>query len=324
MLNHNSRLTPHGRRLLVDRVHAGQPAAHVAKQMGISRTAAYRWVKRYTDQGPDGLRDRSSRPHSHANATDPDQAAKVLNDRQEHREGPADISWRTGIPERTVSRIIARAGLPRIWEMDPMTGERIRAGRASERRYEREHPGELMHTDVKKLGRIPDGGGWRADPEQSRQNHKTGHGKVGYDYVHVAVDEHSRLAYAEVLPNETGSTSAAFIRRAAAFMTGHGAPVQRVMTDNAWAYTRSKDFARALADLDAKHVRTKPRHPWQNGKAERFNRTLQEGWAYRQPFADNESRTNALKPWLDFYNYQRRHSALGGHPPMSRCQQGNG
>lgn len=142
-----------------------------------------------------------------------------------------------------------------------MTGERIRAGRASDRRYERQYPGELLHVDVKKLGRIPDGGGWRADPEQSRTNHDTGRKRVGYDYVHVAVDDHSRLACAETLPDETGATSAGFPTRAAAFMAAHGAPVQRVMTDNAWAYTQSKAFKRVLGNLDAKHVRTKPRHP---------------------------------------------------------------
>lgn len=323
-LNHNSRLTPHGRRLLVERVQAGQPIAHVAKEMGISRAAAYRWIRRYREEGPAGLFDRSPRPHTSPNATSPEKVQEVLQARHDHREGPADLSVRTGVPERTVSRIIARAGKPRLWEMDPLTGARIRAGRASERRYEREHPGDLLHVDVKKLGRIPEGGGWRAEPGQSRQNHATGHQRVGFDYVHVAVDDHSRLAYAEVLPDETGQTCAAFLTRAAAFMASHGAPVQRVMTDNALAYIRSRPFQSALGRLGAKHIRTKPRHPWQNGKAERFNRTLQEGWAYRRRYTSNTARTQALGAWLDFYNHQRRHSALGGHPPITRCQQAAG
>jgi transposase InsO family protein len=135
------------------------------------------------------------------------------------------------------------------------------------------------------------------------------------------VDDHSRLAYAEILPDETGAACAGFLGRAAAFMAAHGAPVRRVMTDNAMAYVRSRDFQAALAELGAKHVRTKPRHPWQNGKAERFNRTLQEGWAYRRPFSSNRERADALQPWLNFHNHHRPHGSLGGKPPVSRCRQ---
>ena len=238
-----------------------------------------------------------------------------------HREGPATLGLRCGVSARTVSRILARAGMPRLWNLDPVTGARIRASRATDRRYERDAPGDMIHIDVKKLGRIPDGGGWRADPKQSARNHATGHERVGFDYVHVAVDDYTRLAYAEVLPDEKGPTCAGFLTRAAAAMAANGAPVKRVMTDNAFAYRLSRDFQDALTALGAKHILIKPRHPWQNGKAERFNRTLQEGWAYRQPFTSNQARTDALQPWLNFYNNHRPHGSLGGQPPISRCNQ---
>lgn len=317
-MNHrNARLTPAGRRILIERIEFGRPAAHVAKEMGVSRTCAYRWLRRYRKHGWAGLEDRSSRPHSSPRTTAPEVVEEVLKERAEHREGPFDLGARCGVHPRTVSRILARAGVPKLWELDPVTGERVRAGRATGRRYEREVPGDLLHVDVKKLGRIPDGGGWRA---QGRSEAVRGRG-IGFDYVHVAVDDHSRLAYAEVLRDEKGATCAGFLVRAAAFMAANGAPVRRVMTDNAFAYRLSQEFQGVLQDLGAKHKLIKPRHPWQNGKAERFNRTLQEGWAYRRPYTSNQERTDALISWLNFYNHRRAHSALGGHPPISRCQQ---
>lgn len=319
MSHGNARLAPAGRMILVQRVASGRPVAHVAKEMGISRPTAYRWVNRYREEGPPGLEDRSSKPKSCPHATSPAKTAEVLTTRAEHRTGPADIASRTGVGVRTVSRILSRAGVAKLWELDPLTGIRIRAARATDRRYERDTPGDMIHIDVKKLGRIPDGGGWRADPHQSARNHNTGHTKVGFDYVHVAVDDHSRLAFVEVHPDEKGPTCAGFLERAAAFMASHGAPVKRVMTDNAFAYRLSKDFQHALSTLGAKHILIKPRHPWQNGKAERFNRTLQEGWAYRQVFDSNQARTDALQPWLDFYNHQRPHGSLGGKAPITRC-----
>lgn len=141
---------------------------------------------------------------------------------------------------------------------------------------------------------------------------------MGFDYVHVAVDDHSRLAFARILPNEQGPTCAAFLADAAAFFASHDIPVREVMTDNAWNYTHSRDFQAILTALGARHIRTRPHSPWQNGKAERFNRTLQEGWAYRQPFTSNQDRTNTLEPWLDHYNYARPHTACGDQPPISR------
>jgi transposase InsO family protein len=321
MSHRNARLTPNGRRIIIERVLAGRPVAHVAKEMGISRTCAHRWVSRYRAHGWDGLEDRSSRPKSCQHATPKEVVTDVLAQRVAHREGPLELALRCGTSARTVSRILARAGMPRLWDLDPVTGERIRASRATDRRYERDAPGDMIHIDVKKLGRIPEGGGWRADPTQSLANHRSSGKNLGFDYVHVAVDDYTRFAYAEVLPDEKGPTCAGFLTRAAAAMAAKGAPVKRVMTDNALAYRLSKDFQTALAALNAKHILIKPRRPWQNGKAERFNRTLQEGWAYRQPFASNQARTDALQPWLDFYNNHRPHGSLGGKPPISRCNQ---
>jgi len=324
MSHRNARLTPTGRRIIIERVLSGRPVAHVAKEMGISRTCAHRWLSRYRAHGWAGLEDRSSRPQSCPHATPATVVEDVLAQRVLHREGPLDLARRCGVSARTVSRILARAGMPRLWDLDPVTGARIRASRATELRYERDAPGDLIHVDVKKLGRIPEGGGWRADPSQSAANHRSSDQNLGFDYVHVAVDDHSRLAYAEVLSDEKGPTCAGFLTRAAAAMAAQGAPVRRVMTDNAFAYRLSRDFQAALAALGAKHVLIKPRHPWQNGKAERFNRTLQEGWAYRQPFTSNQARTEALQPWLDFYNNHRPHGSLGGKPPISRCHQPTG
>jgi transposase InsO family protein len=220
----------------------------------------------------------------------------------------------------TASRIIARAGLPALHELDPVTGIRIRASRRTQLRYERDHPGDLVHIDVKKLGRVPDGGGWRLDGPGVIDHNKgrVRSKKLGFDYVHVAVDDHSRLAFARVLPDEKGATCAAFLADAAAFFAAHGVAIREVMTDNAMNYRLSRDFQAVLVAIDAKHILTRPHSPWQNGKAERFNRTLQENWAYRHPFTSNAQRTTALEPWLDHYNYARAHTACGGQPPISR------
>lgn len=285
--------------------------------MGVSRTCAHRWVKRFAEHGWDGMENRSSRPRSCLHATSGPKVAEVLASRMEHREGPVELARRCRISARTASRIITRAGLPRLWELDPISGTRIRASRATGHRYERGTAGELLHIDVKKLGRIPEGGGWRVHGRSEAVN---GHG-IGIGYVHVAVDGHSRLAYVEVLPDEKGPSCARFLANAAAFMASSGAPVREVMADNALAYVRSTAFADVIADLGAKHRRTKPRSPWQNGKAERFNRTLQEGWAYKNACTSNDRRTQALTGWLDFYNHQRNHSALRGQPPISKCNQ---
>src|SRR3954471_13187835 len=225
-----------------------------------------------------------------------------------------------GVPPRTVSRVLARRRQPPLSALDPMTGEVIRSSKHTATRYERDRPGELAHMDVKKLGRIPDGGGWRAHgraavtADRCRAQKA---GRVGYDYVHSLVDDHSRLAYSEVLPDEKGVTCAGFLTRAAAYFAAHGIPrIERVMTDNAWAYQHS--IKTVCAQLGARQKFIKPHCPWQNGKVERLNRTLVTGWAYRQAFTSSDERAAALAPWIEHYNTRRRHSALGGLPPISR------
>ena len=206
-----------------------------------------------------------------------------------------------------------------------MTGEVIRASKTTAVRYERDRPGELVHVDVKKIGRIPDGGGWRAHGRQMGSTGAKKRARIGYDYIHSMVDDHSRLAYTEIHPDEKGATCAGFIERAGQFFKNNGIDsIERVMTDNHWSYTRSADVATAIEGLGAKHKTIKPHCPWQNGKVERFNRTLQTEWAYHQVFTSNNERAAALAPWLHTYNHHRRHHALGGHPPISRCNQPHG
>ena len=319
MSHRNARLTLHGRRLLVKRVNEGMPVAHVAKAMGVSRQCAHRWVTRFRTEGLVGLEDRSSRPHHSPRRTDERTVARVLEARRVRREGPALLSMETGVSARTISRILVREGVPRLSECDPMTGDVIRASRATNHRYERARPGELVHVDVKKLGRIPEGGGWRAFGRVAKNDtyvHKMS--RVGYDYVHSMVDDHSRLAYSEVLSDERGATCAAFLSRAAAWFAHRGIAIEEVMTDNAFSYRKTKAWQEVMSNLGARSLFIKPHCPWQNGKVERFNRTLQVEWAYRQVFTTNAERTKAFTLWLTRYNYERPHSALGGRPPISR------
>ncbi|RIQ17522.1 integrase core domain-containing protein, partial [Jiangella rhizosphaerae] len=189
--------------------------------------------------------------------------------------------------------------------------------KATATRYERDTPGELVHMDVKKIGKIPDGGGWRAHGRENREATRDRNTKVGFDYVHSLVDDHSRLAYSEVLPDEKGPTCAAFLERAAGYFAAHGITrIERLITDNAWAYRWS--LRQVCKRLGIRQKFIKAHCPWQNGKVERFNRTLQTEWAYRQVFTSNAERAAALDPWIEYYNTRRRHSALGGLPPISR------
>jgi len=250
--------------------------------------------------------------------TAPAVEAAVLAARRECRRGQDWLGAELGIPPRTVSRILRRHHVPRLAVCDPMTGEVIRASKTTAVRYERARPGELVHMDVKKIGRIPNGGGWRAhgrDMGSSWARKKT---PVGYDFVHSVVDDHSRFAYSEILDNEQAATTATFFARALARFAEHGVHVDAVMTDNAWNYTHSNALRDLLQRSGTKHILIRPHCPWQNGKVERFNRTLQSEWAYRTVFASNTERTDDLAPWLEHYNTQRRHSALGGLSPISR------
>ncbi len=316
MSHASARLTLHGRLLLVKRVRSdGRPVSHVAKELGVSRQCAHRWLARFDTEGPDGLADRSSRPGTVPHRTPAHVEAAVLAARRQLRLGRDRIAERIGIPPRTVSRILARHGMPPIAALDPITGAVIRASKATALRYERATPGDLVHVDVKKLGRIPDGGGWRA---HGRSEQVRGRG-IGFDYVHAVVDDHSRLAYAEVHPDEKGTTAAGVLLRAAEFFAGLGIQVNEVISDNAFAYRHSVAFHEAVAAIGARQLFIKPHCPWQNGKVERFNRTMQHEWAYRQPFTSNSQRTAALDPWLNYYNNERTHHGIGGKAPISRA-----
>jgi len=311
-------LTFHGRCLLVERIRFDhRPVSHVAKEMGISRQCAHRWVSRFDAEGWEGLHDRSSRAHRYPTRTPARVEAAVVAARVQLRQGRDRLAERLGVPARTVSRILARHRLPPIAALDPVTGVVIRASKSTSRRYERPAPGDLVHVDVKKLGRIPTGGGWRIHGP-SKGGHQSS--RMGFDYVHAVVDDHSRLAYAEIADDEKGATAAGVLLRAAAFFASHGITIREVISDNAFAYRHSTDFKNAIATLGARQLFIKPHCPWQNGKVERFNRTLQAEWAYRQPFTSNTERAAALDPWLHHYNNDRNHHGIGGKPPISRIQ----
>ena len=318
MSHGSARTTLYGHLLIVQRYRAGWPQAPIAAAMGVSRKCVKTWIDRFAAEGEDGLHDRSSRPHSMPTRTSAQVEATVVDLRRRERRGPDWISAELGVPARTVSRVLVRHGVPRLSMLDPITGELIRASKATTVRYEHERPGSLVHMDVKKLGRIPDGGGWRAQG-QTTSNHRARANKtlIGYDFVHSLVDDHSRLAYSEVLPDEKGTTCAGFLDRALDYFAAHGiSRVERVMTDNAWAYRWS--LRQVCADRKIRQIFIRPHCPWQNGKAERLNRTLLTEWAYRQVFTTNDERAAALAPWLEHYNTGRRHTALAGHPPVSR------
>jgi transposase InsO family protein len=316
MSHPNARLTPHGRMLLVERILAGYRVADVAAQLGCSRTCAYKWLHRYRQEGPGGLVDRSSRPRRTPHRLTAALEHAICALRSTARRGPEWIAQELGLCASTVGRVLRRNRMPHLSMLDALTGIPVRRGPATRVRYEREQPGELIHLDVKKLGRIPDGGGWRAIGREHRTRARQGY---GFDYVHAAIDDHTRLAYAEIHPDEQGATCAGFLERAAAYFADYGITrIERVMTDNAFAYRLSHDFQAALARLGARHLLIRPHCPWQNGKVERLNRTLQREWAYSRVFTSNTQRAEALPEWLSYYNTRRRHSALGGRAPITR------
>ena len=301
----NARLTAAGRLLLCERIAAGAPIAHVAAAMGISRQCASKWWHRWNTFGAAGLEDRPCAPLRRARIS-PRVEAQVVHLRRGRRWGPDRIAGYIGQPRSTVHRVLVRHGLNRLDALDRQTGRVIR-------RYEHPHPGSLVHVDVKKMGRIPSGGGWRA---HGRSEAVRGRG-IGYAYIHAAVDDHSRLAYLEVLDDEKGATAAGFWTRAAAHFRAHGIVVERVMTDNAKSFL-GNDFQQALAATGARHQRIPIRRPQVNGKVERFNRTLAEECAYAAVYRSDAARTRALARWVHSYNHHRPHTALGGKPPISR------
>lgn len=320
MSHANARLTPAGRFIMVQRIAAGRPVAHVAAEMGISRTTAWRWWRRFQHVGLPGLVDRSSVARSHPNRTRSCQETRVRIMRQLTRRGPVFIADRLGMQASTVGRVLRRHRVPLLREIDPVTGTVIRATRQSANRYEHDYPGSLIHIDVKKLGRVPDGGGWRA---HGRSEQVRGRG-IGYDFIHSAIDDHSRVAYLEVHPDERGQTCAGFAARAIEFYAHLGVRVERVITDNAFAYRNSTAFRQVLADHNIVQKFIRPHCPWTNGKVERLNRTLATEWAYSRSWPSNQDRAKALPTWLDYYNLDRHHLGIGGLTPIDRINNGRG
>jgi transposase InsO family protein len=302
----NALLTPRGRLLLARCVvDQGWTLRRAAERFQVSATTAARWADRYRQLGVAGMDDRSSRPRRSPRRTPTRTERRIIKVRVIRRWGPARIGFLLGLHPSTVHRVLARYGLARLAWLDRATGRVIR-------RYEHPAPGDLVHVDVKKIGRIPDGGGWRIHGRAARPNRKRGQ---GYSYLHTALDDHSRLAYSELLTDERQETAAAFWARAADYFTACGITVRRVLTDNGACY-RSRAFTAALGDVV--HKRTRPYRPQTNGKVERFHRTLADEWAYAAAYPSDTARAAAYPAWLHRYNHHRGHTALSGRPPASR------
>jgi transposase InsO family protein len=323
VVHRNAPLTETGRlRLARCIVEDRWPIARAAERFQVARTTAKKWSDRYRALGAAGMADRSSRPHRSPRRTQQPVVRKIVHLRWKQRLGPVAIAARVGLAPSTVHRILVACRINRLWHVDRVTGEPIR-------RIEMTRPGELVHVDVKKLGNIPDGGGWRAHGRARGEVHRHAHRdasrprkvggrpNIGYCYVHSAVDAYTRLAYSEALNDEKATTALAFWARARAFLAGHGITVERVLTDNGSCY-RSRIWANTLADEGITHKRTRPYRPQTNGKVERFNRTLLDEWAYAKPYLSEQERRDAFPGWLHTYNHHRRHTALKGLPPASR------
>lgn len=310
MAHRRARLTPFGRLLLVTRViEEGWSVAATAESMGISRATAHKWLRRFRDEGVAGLEDRSSAPHRSPHALAAREVRRIVRARRRLKVGPHRLGPQLGHPRSTVYGVLRREGLSRLRHLDRPTAVPIR--------YERAHPGELVHIDVKKLGRVPAGGGHKV---RGRAAARPNHRGDGYDYLHVAVDDRSRWAYVEVHADQRGSTCAGFLRRTAEHFASVGVTIQTVMTDRAMNYTLSREFLDALAATEADHIVIRPYRPQTNGKVERFNRTMLEEWAYMKLYRSNRARLAALPRWIDTYNRRRPHTALGGLPPVSRLE----
>ena len=313
MSHANACLTPAGRlRLAQLVVDQGWSLRRAAERWNCSVTTAKRWADRYRLEGRAGLFDRSSQPKTSPRRTPTRVERRVVGLRVSRRWGPARIAYRLGLAISTVHKILRRYRCPLLSWTDPATGVRIKASRREVRRYVHEEPGDMVHLDVKKLGRIPDGGGWRVvGREAGRKNsRKRGH---GYWYIHNAVDDCSRLGYSELLTDEKKETAAAFWQRANAYFNSVGITVRRVLTDNGPCY-RSKHFTEALGE-DVQHKFTRPYRPQTNGKVERFNRTMLEEWAYARPYLSESERVACFDAWLHTYNHHRGHTALAGLSP---------
>ena len=328
MPHRNAPLSPLGRlRLAQCVVDDGWSLRRAAERFQVSVPTAVRWAARYRDCDGDrdrleAMADRPSRPRRCPAQTRRPLVRKIRHLREKRGWGPARIAHRLGMHPSTVHRVLRREGTPRLADVDLATR---RALRRQVVRYERDRPGERVHVDIKKLGKIPDGGGHRAVGRSAgRRNgrlmttiRRNGHPVIGYGYVHTAIDDHSRLAYSEVLHDEQASTAAAWWRRAVAWFADQGVTVERVLTDNGSCY-RSRAWATACADLGVRHKRTRAYRPQTNGKVERFHRTMLAEWAYVRVYTSERARVAALRRWLHTYNHHRNHTALGGQPPASR------
>jgi hypothetical protein len=321
MSHANAALTPRARlrlaELIVDR---GWTHAAAAKMFMVAAKTAKKWAERYRAEGPAGMVDRSSRPHSSPTRTRPEVVRQVVHLRWRQRLGPVQIAGRLGLPASTVHAVLVRCRINRLTHIDRVTGEPLR-------RYEHPYPGSLLHVDVTKFGNIPDGGGHRFVGRQQGDLNKRAtpnlpkgsdyKPRTGTGFVHTVVDDHSRVAYVEICADEKAATAVGVLQRAVAWFADHGVTIERVLSDNGGCY-RSHAWRDACADLAIVHKRTRPYRPQTNGKIERFHRTLGDGWAYARFYNSEAERRAALPSWIHFYNHHRAHSAIGGKPPISR------
>jgi len=302
-VHQNARLTPHGRERIVRQVASGQTAKAVAEAAGVCARTVRKWVERYRREGPAGLRDRSSRPHRLRKPTPQPVVEQVEALRRSRRTGQ-QIAAESGISPATVSRILKRLGLNRIDALEPA---------APVRRYERDKPGEMIHIDIKKLGRF-NKVGHRITGDRKGQSNSRG---VGWEFVHVAIADHSRIAFAKIMGSERKRSATAFLKAATAYYESLGIKVERVMTDNGACY-KAFAFRRLCKRLGLRHIRTKPYTPKTNGKAERFIQTSLREWAYAQAYRNSQQRKAELPVWLHRYNWHRPHAGIGGTSPISR------
>jgi transposase InsO family protein len=323
MSHANAALTPRARlRLAQLIVEGGWTYAAAAKMFMVAPRTAKKWADRYRVEGRAGMVDRSSRPHTSPTKTRPEVVRRIVRLRWRHRLGPVQIAGRLGLQASTVHAVLVRCRINRLSHIDRVTGEPLR-------RYEHPHPGSLIHVDVTKFGNIPDGGGHKfLGRQQSKANavataQRTGErGKrsrplIGTAFVHTVIDDHSRLAYAEICTDEKAATAVGVLQRAVAWFAERGVTVERVLSDNGSCY-RSYAWRDACGELGIVHKRTRPYRPQTNGKIERFHRTLADGWAYARLYDSTDQRNAVLPAWLHFYNHHRAHSAIGGRPPVTR------
>jgi transposase InsO family protein len=321
MSHANAALTPRARlrlaRLIVD---CGWSPARAAERYDVSWRTATKWAARYRAEGVAGMTDRSSRPRRQPNQTPAPLVRKILHLRRKRRWGPVPIADQLGLAPSSVHAVLARHRANRLSHLDRGTGETIR-------RYEHDHPGDLLHVDVKKLGNVPDGGGWRyhgrqqghrnraATPNKPRSKHHNP--VIGTAYVHTVIDDHSRVAYAEIHDNETAITATGVLRRAVAWYAQRGVTTRRVLSDNGSAY-KSHLWRDTCAELAITVKKTRPYRPQTNGKIERFHRTLADGWAFAKLYTSEKARRAALPAFLHDYNHHRPHTATGKQPPITR------